>query len=209
SQEQIQSGQEQPDKMVDTDYRRWCEDLLPDYMVPSVFVVLESLPLTVNGKIDRRALQARFETEGALPKVRYVAPETREAVVLCQLVAELLGVERVGLEDHFFQLGGHSLIATRLIAKLQLELGRAISIRDVFEQPILGVLAETLRNASCSDTPLLTAGMRPDPLPASFAQARLWLVEQIDGPMCRYVIPLTLRLDGRLDNAALWAALDD
>src|SRR5690606_23782538 len=102
-----------------------------------------------------------------------------------------------------------SLIATRLIAKLQLELGRALSIRDVFEQPILGVLAETLRNASCSDTPLLTAGMRPDPPPASFAQARLWLVEQIDGAMCRYVIPLTLRLDGRLDNAALWAALDD
>ncbi|MEE2729167.1 MAG: non-ribosomal peptide synthetase, partial [Pseudomonadota bacterium] len=123
-------------------YRTWCEARLPDYMVPSGFVLLEGLPLTENGKVDRRALHSRLESEAGLLESGYVAPESREAVVLCQRVSELLGVERVGLGDHFFQLGGHSLTATRLIAQLQSELGRGLSIRDVFEYPRLGDLAQ-------------------------------------------------------------------
>ena len=177
-------------------------------MVPSAVMALEHLPLTVNGKVDRRAL-LELVTAGGLPAVRYVAPESPEAVVLCRVVAELLGLERVGLEDHFFQLGGHSLTATRLIARLQAELGCSVSIRDVFEQPRLLDLTRRLETAPRSDLATVTKRPRSDVQPASFAQARLWLVEQIDGPSSRYGIPLVLHLQGRLDEPALQAALND
>ena len=115
--------------------------LLPGYMVPSALVVLQRLPLTVNGKLDRQALP-----EPQLQVAADVAPSTAEEVLLCAVVAELLGVPQVGLGDDFFALGGHSLLAVRLVARLRDELGCAVPVRAIFEHPRLGDLANTITN---------------------------------------------------------------
>src|SRR3984885_8035932 len=99
---------------------------LPEYMVPSAFVVLDALPLTANGKLDRSALPV---PEGGGVSVGYVAPESPEEILLCELVAELLGLKRVSLSDHFFHLGGHSLLATRLAAQIRARLHRELALR--------------------------------------------------------------------------------
>ena len=114
---------------------------LPDYMVPAAFVVLDALPLTPNGKLDRQALPA---PAGAGLARAYVAPTTPEEVLLCDLVAALVGVARVGLTDHFFHLGGHSLLAARLAAQIRAQLARELEIRTIFEYPILGELAKRI-----------------------------------------------------------------
>src|SRR5690606_39637210 len=109
--------------------------------VPSAYVELEGLPLTANGKLDRRALPA--PAAGGMTGA-YVAPGTPEEVLLCELVARLLGLERVGLADHFFHLGGHSLLATRLAAQVRARLGREPPIRSVFEHPVIAEPARAL-----------------------------------------------------------------
>src|SRR5690606_14054004 len=114
---------------------------LPDYMVPSAYVALPALPLSANGKLDRKALPAP-QAPGL--SAGYVAPSSPEQIVLCELVAELLGLERVGPADHFFHLGGHSLLATRLAAQVRARLGRELPIRSVFEHPVIAELARAL-----------------------------------------------------------------
>ncbi|WP_245978670.1 non-ribosomal peptide synthetase, partial [Aurantiacibacter xanthus] len=182
--------------------RRHLFAVLPDYMVPSAIVVLDALPLTANGKVDRKALPAPG------PQVRGGVSGTPEEAVLCGLVGELLGMERVGPEDDFFALGGHSLLAARLVARVRSVLGRVLGIRSVFEAPRLGDLAERVRQAPRA-THVLTATERPSRLPLSFAQARLWFLDRLEGADAAYNIPLAARLSGRLDVAALAAALDD
>ncbi|EEF27605.1 antibiotic synthetase, putative, partial [Ricinus communis] len=182
--------------------RRDLLSVLPDYMVPSAIVVLDALPLTANGKVDRKALPAPG------PQVRGGVSGTPEEAVLCGLVGELLGLERVGPEDDFFALGGHSLLAARLAARVRSGLDRVLSVRAVFEAPRLGDLAERVRQAPRA-THALMAQDRPSRLPLSFAQARLWFLDRLDGADAAYNIPLAARLLGRLDAAALAAALDD
>ncbi|MBC7168887.1 amino acid adenylation domain-containing protein, partial [Phenylobacterium sp.] len=182
--------------------RRHLLSVLPDYMVPSAIVVLDALPLTANGKVDRKALPAPG------PQVRGGISGTPEEAVLCGLVGELLSLERVGPEDDFFALGGHSLLAARLVARVRSVLGRVLGIRSVFEAPRLGDLAERVRQAPRA-THALTAQDRPSRLPLSFAQARLWFLDRLEGADAAYNIPLAARLLGRLDATALAAALDD
>ncbi|MBJ3778898.1 condensation domain-containing protein, partial [Acuticoccus mangrovi] len=170
--------------------------------MPSGIVVLEALPLTGNGKVDR----ARLPAPGRA--VRGGVSGTPEEAVLCGLVGELLGVERVGPEDDFFALGGHSLLAARLVARVRSVQGRVLGIRAVFEAPRLGDLAERVRQAPRAGD-ALTAGERPARLPLSFAQARLWFLDRLEGADATYNIPLAARLLGRLDGEALAAALDD
>jgi amino acid adenylation domain-containing protein len=152
---------------------------LPEYMVPGAFVVLERLPLTANGKLDKKALP---EAEGTGLEAGYVAPETAEGVLLCELVAELLGVERVGLGDNFFLLGGHSLLATRLAAQVRSRLGRELPIRTIFEKPVLGDLAEALRTLNqpvCEVAPLVAnASEAHAPFPLTPVQEAYWLGRQ-------------------------------
>ncbi|MFI9757071.1 amino acid adenylation domain-containing protein [Streptomyces sp. NPDC051963] len=177
---------------------------LPDHLVPAVVVVLDELPLTPNGKLDRAALPA--PDLAALTTA--TAPRTPAEARLCELFAELLGLPDVGIHDEFFALGGHSALATRLVARIRAELGAVVPLRAVFDTPTVAALAPMLDIPS-ERRPALTALPRPDTVPLSSAQARLWFLHRLEGPSPTYNIPTAIRLTGPLDPGALHAALDD
>ncbi|MEW5928183.1 MAG: non-ribosomal peptide synthase/polyketide synthase, partial [Gemmatimonadota bacterium] len=184
---------------------------LPEYMVPSAYVVLERLPLTANGKVDRRALPAPGR-DGAGRDFR--APRTAAEEVLAGIWAETLRLETVGAEDDFFELGGHSLLAAQVVSRVRAALGVELPLRTVFEAPTVAALArcvDALRGADLDPAPALEPVPR-DPLrppPASFAQRRLWFIQQMEPESAAYNIPSVLRLRGRLDPRAMAGALAD
>ena len=184
---------------------------LPGYMVPSAIVTLDALPLTVNGKLDRRALPAP-DRQGP----RGPGREARTAVehLLCTLFGEVLDVPGVGVDDDFFDLGGHSLLATRLVGRVRAVLRAELAIRDLFEARNVAELATRLHDrAGVTPRPPLVPARRPERVPLSYAQRRLWLLDQIlredDGPREAYHLPLAVHLSGELDVDALRAAIGD
>ncbi|HEX8317689.1 non-ribosomal peptide synthase/polyketide synthase [Longimicrobium sp.] len=186
--------------------RAHLSDRLPEYMVPAAYVRLDALPLTPNGKVDRRALPA---PEGdAFPARGYEAPSGTVEEAVAAIWAELLGVERVGRRDHFFELGGHSLLAVRVVSRVREALGLAASPRDVFERPVLADLARALQAAAQAETMAIAPVDRTAAIPLSFAQQRLWFLEQLGNLGSTYHIPMGLRLRGHLDRGALVRSLD-
>ncbi|WP_167486988.1 non-ribosomal peptide synthetase [Nocardia terpenica] len=181
--------------------------LVPAYMVPQHVVVLDRLPLTASGKLDRRALPPIAAEAVAAPEFR--APHGPAEQAIAAVFAELLGVARIGVDDNFFGLGGNSLIGMRVTARVNAALGTAFGVRDLFEAPTVALLAARAVGATAPARPALAARPRPQRIPLSFAQRRMWVLNRLAPDSAAYNIPLAVRLTGRLDSAALTAAAAD
>ncbi len=180
---------------------------LPEYMVPGVVGVLEQLPLTGNGKVDRKGLTEVKRWVEEKKKERR-GPRTPEEEILCGLFGEVLGREEVGIDDNFFDLGGHSLLATRLISRIASTLGVEVTIGSLFEAPTVRGIGERLREGKAVGVKL-GARARPEKIPLSYGQRRLWFLNRLEGPSGTYNIPIAVRLMGRLDESALRLGLRD
>jgi amino acid adenylation domain-containing protein len=192
--------------------RSFLQERLPDYMLPAAFVPLDALPLTPSGKVDRKALAAResghFELEPD-----YVAPRTPEEEILAGIWASVFGAPQVGVNANFFELGGHSLLATQVVARLRDLMQVDVPLRSLFERPTLAEFAQAVaaarRMAQGMPAPPLRPAPRDGALPLSFAQQRLWFLDQLEPGGAFYNIPVAVRLSGVLDAAALERALNE
>ncbi|MFL5383052.1 MAG: amino acid adenylation domain-containing protein [Longimicrobiaceae bacterium] len=180
---------------------------LPEYMVPAAFVAMDEIPLTANGKVDRAALPA--------PEVRGTAaarPLTATEAAVAAIWAELLGAQGVGPEDGFFELGGHSLLAAQVVGRIRAAFQVELPLRALFEAPRLEALAARIDAAMGKGTaaadPIVSVP-RDEPIPLSFAQERLWFLQQLDPASSLYNMPTPMRFRGALDEAALRRALDE
>ncbi|RKI65092.1 amino acid adenylation domain-containing protein, partial [Corallococcus sp. AB049A] len=190
--------------------RAGLQQWLPDYLIPSAFVVLEALPLNANGKLDRSALPAPEAPVAAADT--YVAPREAVEEQLAALFAEVLHVPRVGVHDDFFDLGGHSLLATQVVSRLRSTLGVELPLGDLFAAPTVETLAVRVaalrsQGASRPVTPPLVAAPRSSPVPLSYAQQRLWFLDQLQPGSAFYNVPGILVLDGALEASALERSL--
>ena len=187
--------------------RGYLREKLPEYMVPSAIVALPALPLTRNGKIDRRALPAPAMPEGE----SFVAPRTPVEEVLSGIWTHVLGLGRVGVHDNFFEMGGHSLLATQVLARLCPSLGVELPLRAIFEAPTLAGLAERVeaarRQGTLFSAPPLRRVPRDGEMSPSLSQQRLWFLDQLDPHSCLYNLAAAVRICGPLDDAALEQSL--
>jgi amino acid adenylation domain-containing protein len=185
------------------------KETLPEYMIPAAFVVLEALPLTAGGKVDRRALPA---PDNARPEVDtgYAAPRNPVQEVLAGIWSELLNVERVGIDDDFFQLGGHSLLVARLAARVRQAFGAELSMVEVFKNPTIAALAAAVERAGeAPPLPPVRRAPRDRPLPLSFPQERIWFLNQLVENNLAYNFQMTLWFQGELDFPALEGSLTE
>ncbi|MBI5032176.1 MAG: amino acid adenylation domain-containing protein [Chloroflexi bacterium] len=194
------------------DERLFLKAKLPDYMVPSTFVMLDVLPLTPNGKLDRNALPAPdlSHREGAGD---WVAPRTPVEEQLVEIWTQVLGVEQIGVRDNFFDLGGHSLLATQLVSRVRKAFQIELPLRHIFESPTIAELAEHVEVAKRAATGIVAPPIQPVPrageLPLSFAQQRLWFLDQLEPNSPFYNLTEAMRLTGALNVAALERALNE
>ncbi|MFD8823829.1 amino acid adenylation domain-containing protein [Streptomyces sp. NPDC059605] len=179
---------------------------LPDYMVPTAFVPLESIPLTPNGKTDRRALPAPASDRSGLGAA-YTEPRTDTERTVTEVWSEVLGIDRIGVHDDFFALGGHSLLATQVVSRLRRRLGADVPVRTLFSAPTPALLAAAVTELDDTEAGRIPAAPRQGtPPPLSFAQQRLWFLDQLEPGRAEYLLPFAFRIHGPLDTEALNAA---
>ncbi|ELB94764.1 non-ribosomal peptide synthetase, partial [Rhodococcus wratislaviensis IFP 2016] len=183
-------------------------EALPAYMVPTRIIVLDRFPLGATGKLDRGALP---EPEFLSPSAEFVTPRNPIEEILASIFADLLDAPRIGVHDSFFDLGGNSLVATRLVARVNAALGSRIGVREIFDAPTVATLATRIESEAVqgAERPPLVAGVRPDRLPVSLAQKRMWFINQFDLDSPAYNIALAVRLTGDLDEDAMQDAVAD
>ncbi len=174
---------------------------LPEFMVPGLYVFMDKMPLTPNGKTDRKALI--LPSSFAVEQNTYVAPATELQQQLCDIWQTLLHVEQIGIHDNFFNLGGHSLLAQRLVGQIRQQLGLELPLKALFEQPTVAQLADVLTSTATAALPAITVANRDQRLPLSFAQQRLFFIDQFEGGSALYNIFGAIRLVGSLDHDAL------
>ncbi|OZC99400.1 hypothetical protein CH275_22590 [Rhodococcus sp. 06-235-1A] len=191
---------------VDTaDLQAASSAVLPSYMVPTALIVLDSLPVTANGKLDRRALPDPTVDAGP-----YLPPATPVEEIIAGIFSDIVGVERVGRNDDFFAIGGNSLTATRVVARVGAALDTSVSVRTLFEAPTVHALADRVESAVGSGgRTALVAQHRPETVPLSLAQNRMWFLNRFEPDTAVNNIPVALRLTGLLDVEALRAAVVD
>ncbi|NEP12737.1 MAG: amino acid adenylation domain-containing protein [Symploca sp. SIO2C1] len=190
--------------------RAFLKEKLPDYMVPSAFVKLEVLPLTPNGKVDRQALPV---PEFALRKdIDFIDPRTPTENSIAAIFASVLGLEKIGIHNNFFEFGGHSLLATQAIAKLRGTFQIELTLRDLFDTSTVAELDQRIHQALTGKSEQMLSPMTAisrdsnTQLPLSWSQERLWFLDQLDGANAAYNIPVALNIKGQLDVTALeWA----
>src|SRR5579871_4398122 len=194
------------DEKLDTrEIRAYLLKWLPEYMVPSKYVELKEFPLTANGKLDRKALP---HPQALLEPWQHSVPQNAAEEILCGIWSSVLGVERVSATDNFFELGGHSLLVAKVVSRIRQAFGVELAIRSLFESPTVAALAGRLGEAPQARI-ALTWQQKPERIPLSYAQQRLWFLYRMEGPSATYNIPLVLRLNGALNVAALEQALGD
>ncbi|MUG92983.1 amino acid adenylation domain-containing protein [Scytonema sp. UIC 10036] len=195
-----------------SELRAYLKQKLPEYMVPSAIVMLDALPLTPSGKVDRKALKVPEASRGYLSEA-YVAPRTPMEEILVSLWAEILGQQQIGIHDNFFDLGGHSLLATQLISRVRDVLQLELPLRYLFEAPTPALLAESIAQTQGQNTAVESNAIervaREEELPLSFAQARLWFLDQLRPLNPFYNMPFALRVTGLLDVLALQRSLNE
>ncbi|GAC71058.1 non-ribosomal peptide synthetase, partial [Gordonia soli] len=179
---------------------------VPAYMVPDLVVAIDAIPLTANGKLDRAALPA---PETTLPESEVVAPATETERIVADAFAEVLGLDEVGATTSVFELGGNSLSAARLAARIGDALDVDVSVRDLFETPSVRDLVAALSDRGAGLAPVVAVIPRPDRIPLSFAQQRMWFLNRFDPTSATYNIPAVLRLAGPLDVETLYTAITD
>jgi amino acid adenylation domain-containing protein len=185
---------------------------LPDYAQPSDFVLIDAMPLTANGKIDRKSLPPP-ESSSTLAEKIYVAPRNQNERIVAEIWAEVLNAKQIGASDNFFEIGGHSLLASRAIARLRTAFDLEIPLRAIFEAPTVAELTEKIavyqNQSDFAASRALEPSERPTTVPLSFAQQRLWFLAQMDGESSAYNMSETVRLKGNLDENALRSALEN
>lgn len=184
--------------------RAYAAESLPGYMIPSVIMMIPELPLTPNGKINRKVLPA---PDFNLLVSERIARNPQEEI-LCDLFAEVLSIARIGIDDNFFEIGGHSLLAARLMGRIRETLGVELGIGKLFESPTVAELAKQLDGTQRA-RPAIQKVERPKEVPLSFAQRRLWFLNCLEGPSPTYNIPVVIRMSGELNREALQAAFYD
>ncbi|MCU7552937.1 amino acid adenylation domain-containing protein, partial [Chitinophagaceae bacterium LB-8] len=183
--------------------KTYLRGLLPEYMVPTLWMELDNVPLTSNGKVNKKLLPDPEVSSSA----QYVAPRNDAEELLVNIWQQLLGLENVGIHDNFFELGGHSLLAIRMIAALRKQMQVELLVKDIFLYPTIAQLAEHLQseNREVLLPSIEAVVQRPERLPLSFAQERLWFIDQLEGSV-QYHVPAVLRLKGTLNKEALSSA---
>ena len=215
SKQQIANSKQQTANSKQQDVRDFLKQKLPEYLIPSAFAIVETLPLNANGKVDRAAICVA--ARNALPALKeaidnktFISPNTPTQEIIANVFASVLNVDLVGIEDNFFELGGHSLLATQVVSRLRQSFHIDIPLRAIFESPTVAKLEQVIKPADVSQIEEIQPIQRDgEHLPLSFAQERLWVLDRLVGKSSTYNIPAAIRISGSLDVSALDKAFSE